>query len=649
MNYFKCFILVPALFILLIGCGKGPTGQELERIYQDYHKALQAEDIETLKKFLASDSLKELTGEGVELRIRMIKEFLPSDIEVTKTLVSGSKATLKVAGKMKDQKMTGEVEFVKEGGAWKIVKENWQVSLEIETPRGAPVYPGKPRAFIEDTKKLPRIYQILKGHQGEIYDICFTPDNRCLLSAGYGDFTLRVWNIDSGEEISKVRTKNRVRDLAITPDSSSVLTADAYRFITMWSLQDGILSNPRILAEKAGDKVAISPDGEYFATTGYRETLRLWDLSTGDLEKQLSGKTNFRSLRFSKSGEYLAAGSYGSAFTLWDTKKWRDKTYKISKVSQNSDVASIDISRDDRYLATGHMDSSIVIFDLQEGRELHNFYVPQAATWDVKFSADGAILATAQQNKIIYLWETRTGEKAAALEHHNGAVMRLAFSPDGTTLASAGEDRQIIIWRREDAGHSGQVVQPQVKKAAAKAAIPEMMDVDGVDNLVKNPYANQGLQFWEARGDTSIRQDEEGNPYFVIKYSGNIWQDVKLGEEDAGRWVLLISLSSSERINRDGDQTGLPYLYGYLLNRVNSNRIDSYLQGQNMMHSVREPNKWGVIYGIFQVPETSGGIRLFLQQADGRYAQNGSAACFDEPGIYLFDSEEEAKAFAKEY
>ncbi|MCK4762380.1 MAG: hypothetical protein KAW12_09305 [Candidatus Aminicenantes bacterium] len=102
-------------------------------------------------------------------------------------------------------------------------------------------------------------------------------------------------------------------------------------------------------------------------------------------------------------------------------------------------------------------------------------------------------------------------------------------------------------------------------------------------------------------------------------------------------------------ISRDGDQTGLPYLYGYMLNRQNKNRIDAYLQGDSMKHSLKQPDKWGLIHGVFQVPETGGGIRLFLQQADGKYAQNDSAARFDEPGIYLFDSKEEAEEFVKNY
>jgi hypothetical protein len=55
------------------------------------------------------------------------------------------------------------------------------------------------------------------------------------------------------------------------------------------------------------------------------------------------------------------------------------------------------------------------------------------------------------------------------------------------------------------------------------------------------------------------------------------------------------------------------------------------------------------VWGVFQVPEDTGAIRLFMQQAEGRTAQNGSSARFDEPGVFLFDTEEEARAFVKIY
>ena len=146
MTYFKSVIILVVMSILLVGCGKGP-GQDLERVYLDYHKALQAGDLDTLKELITSEQRQELAGEDAAMKIGMIKEFLPAEIKVVKTTVSGSEAVLKVEGKMKDQKMTGEVKFLKEEGKWLVAKESWQVSIEPEPPAAVTSYTYKPGSF----------------------------------------------------------------------------------------------------------------------------------------------------------------------------------------------------------------------------------------------------------------------------------------------------------------------------------------------------------------------------------------------------------------------------------------------------------------------------------------------------------------------
>jgi len=647
-------VFIGGILLLLIGCGGKSTDTEtLERIYSDYHKALQDEDIGALKGLISAERQKELPDEDTAMKLKLVKQFLPADIKVTGSEISGDKAILKTEGRSQEQKATGTVEFVKEGGQWKISKEDWQMTFEItDTPGGgSSSFPGEVEPFMKDPKKPPQAQLILNGHQGEVTNLAFTQDNRFLVSASYGDFSLRVWDPVSGQELSSAKMENRVRGMVITANGERILTADAYGYIISWALEEGVIGLPTTLYRDAGDTLAVKPGGKFLVTGGWEKPLRLWNLEDGSPVETLADDAEVRSLAFSPSGKWLAGGGKGNRYWLWDTKTWKQKSYKIDKVAKDSEVSAIDISKNDKYLATGHMDSSIVIFDLGEREELHNFYVTDASTRDVKFSPDSLLLATAQQDKVVYLWEVKTSAHMARLSKHSEAVRCLAFSPDGTALASGGEDRKIIIWRcgpapAQDA--AGAISPAGGAGVPAEVGEPEMMEVEGQKNLIKNPYAGQNLHFWETKGDVSIELDEDANPYFVVRYSGMIWQDVPIAEA-TGRWALLIAWTSSERINKDDDQTGLPYLYGGMLSRKDKNRINANLQGQQMLHAGRKANKWGIAWGVFQVPGDTGSIRLFMQQADGGTAQNGSSARFDEPGVFLFNTEEEAKDFVKLY
>jgi hypothetical protein len=172
------------------------------------------------------------------------------------------------------------------------------------------------------------------------------------------------------------------------------------------------------------------------------------------------------------------------------------------------------------------------------------------------------------------------------------------------------------------------------------------------NNLLQNPSADDGANHWKAFGEAVVAQTPENGSHFMVRNKGSFQQDVTLSEDAFRKFALLIGRVSSERINGDGAITGLPYIYGYMMDGVNfgGGRILSYLQGQQMLCGARRENEWVMAWGIFQIPDGTGAIRFFLNQAERKdVPQNGSAARFDNLGLYLFDTEKEANDFVKAF
>ena len=170
-------------------------------------------------------------------------------------------------------------------------------------------------------------------------------------------------------------------------------------------------------------------------------------------------------------------------------------------------------------------------------------------------------------------------------------------------------------------------------------------------NLLRNSKAEAGLKYWRAYGDANVEQESKGNHIFRVRKGGHLFQDVRLPYDSTGKFALLIGRVSSERINPDGAITGLPYLYGYMLDDIKpGSRVIEYLRGQTMRCTAKEENKWVTASGIFYVPSGSNYVRFFLNQALRRgVPHNGSKARFDNLGLYLFDSEKEARAFVADF
>ncbi len=170
-------------------------------------------------------------------------------------------------------------------------------------------------------------------------------------------------------------------------------------------------------------------------------------------------------------------------------------------------------------------------------------------------------------------------------------------------------------------------------------------------NLLFNPNADSKAENWRVSGQATV-EEFNGDKVFVVRNKGEFVQDVNLTQSDVGKFALLIGRGSSERINADGAITGLPYLYGYMIDSSNLKgaRIYAYLQGQQMRARTLYQDEWVMMFGIFRVLEGTGAIRFFLSQAQRKNVpQNGSAARFDNVGLYLFETEEDALEFVKAY
>ena len=65
--------------------------------------------------------------------------------------------------------------------------------------------------------------------------------------------------------------------------------------------------------------MSFSPDGQTLASGSGDETIRLWDVSTGQAKATLQGHTFWvNSVSFSPDGQILASGSWDGTILLWD-------------------------------------------------------------------------------------------------------------------------------------------------------------------------------------------------------------------------------------------------------------------------------------------------------------------------------------------
>lgn len=154
------------------------------------------------------------------------------------------------------------------------------VDFSADAKRILSGHSGMPSDFLVrlwDADKAQEI-RALKGHTRDVTAVFFLADGKSALSTG-SDGAGIVWNLDTGKEIRRLNHAGGIYGAALSPDGKRALTAGfGDKTVRLWDIETA-----RELAQfpnhgGAALGVAFSRDGLYALSCDARETVRLWRL-----------------------------------------------------------------------------------------------------------------------------------------------------------------------------------------------------------------------------------------------------------------------------------------------------------------------------------------------------------------------------------
>lgn len=197
----------------------------------------------------------------------------------------------------------------------------------------------------------------LKGHQGAVFSMIFSPDGQQLFSSG-SDKKILLWELDSRSNTTIYQEDYNVRSISISPDGKFLAGGADDGKIFMWDIKGNQFVNLPNDDKTAIHAVTFSPNGLALVSGDQSGRLKFWNPYSHRLIRTLqphSGRVT--RVVFSPSGEMVASSSYDRSVAIYDTKFI--STVPVS-LKENSLVFSLIFTNDNRRLITASSNADFV-------------------------------------------------------------------------------------------------------------------------------------------------------------------------------------------------------------------------------------------------------------------------------------------------
>ena len=241
--------------------------------------------------------------------------------------------------------------------------------------------------------------------------------------------------------------------IAVFPDKP-LLLCGCDGAVVIFDRESGAVVSRR----QAGDvkAISVSPDGSFFATSGWNEPAHIWDASRFDPLVQLEDSVGVTETAF--SSDYCIGACQDKHVRLWDLRtgellhvlEGHGRFVSGVAILPNGQNALSCSSHVGLWLAAkfedrGDLDEQILLWDLRAGRPLR-FYDAGSPVAKVAVFDDGKRFLSAGLDGRLCVWNIETDEVERQLVGHRGGVTACALVPGNRYAVSGGEDKTVRIW-----------------------------------------------------------------------------------------------------------------------------------------------------------------------------------------------------------
>ena len=193
--------------------------------------------------------------------------------------------------------------------------------------------------------------------------------------------TIKVWNVDTGEELHTFQVNNIRPPIAITRDRRHIISCTSNLRERQWLLRIWAITSGQELRTLTGlsdyvgahvkNSIVVSGSSRHLVTASEDRTIKVWNLKKGEVAHDLGRQpARLTLLSVPLKGQLFASAGVDGGCRVWDLVSGGliHQSRKHEKT-----ITSAPVTRDGRYIVTTSIDGHLRLWNLYSGETIAQF------------------------------------------------------------------------------------------------------------------------------------------------------------------------------------------------------------------------------------------------------------------------------------
>jgi len=252
-----------------------------------------------------------------------------------------------------------------------------------------------------------------EGHKGAVWSAQLN-SSTTLACTGSADYTAKVWNAITGEELHSFTHDHVVKSVAFSQDSQCVLTGGHDKCLRIFDLKQSEAPIIKMRCEEYIRKLVV-PTPTLAITGEAKGQLCVWDLRSGTTVKKFQVEHDVMDMELSRNNTIftVTAGKHVYFYDVQNDFALIRAIEMPGRLHFKEEGGASLHPTFNRFIAGGS-DTWVRVFDFDQGHELECHKGHHGPIRCLRYAPDGKSFATGSEDGTIRLWQTDLQSKAAA-------------------------------------------------------------------------------------------------------------------------------------------------------------------------------------------------------------------------------------------